>query len=275
MNIWYQRAIAIASIIGVSLVLNRIGSMTVSEFTPTLLGAIIAGMFIGSCSAQINLIALWASMSAGTTIVRLPWVILLTLLIMLTWLPERDAHTWVVIATTIGIAQLVTQVPFRVASWARGYRVGFLDSRHHAQGSRQFGIKSVMIGTALVALTLSLLRFFLPDDLSLFALKWRIADRSMVLIPVVITNLLTIWPSIWLAFRSENRLSRIALKLVPFLVLAAAVELSVMIFMVGAPPGEGWLAILLLLITLNVTQSFGAFAVIRILRRFGFRLTNH
>ena len=272
MNVRFHRVLVVGTIIFASLVVNVASSSVVYQSDSGLVSSVLVGIFVGWISAQINLIAIWASMAPGSSIVRLPWAVLLMIGIWLSVLQPWDSGDRALLVAALITAQVMAQIPFRIASWARGYRVRF-DSIDRETESRQFGIKSVLIGTGLVAVAMSLLRFSAPTELSLDIPQRKLMVTCVMLTPAFITNGIMTWPSVWLAFCSQARLLRIAFKIVPFLVLAAGIELAVMISILG-PPGEGWFPVFALLVALNTTQCFVAFAVIRCLRKLGFRLTS-
>lgn len=96
-----------------------------SEGPGTSFKAVIVGSLIGAAIAQINLIAMWAALSAGSWIVRLPWALLLTLAMTSSFgvgirADGGSGGDVMLLLAIFAMAVIVAQIPFRCVKWFRG-----------------------------------------------------------------------------------------------------------------------------------------------------------
>lgn len=230
---------------------------------------------LGICVAQVDLIAVWATLGGGRWIVRLPWAVLLATLMWfgMVW-GNRVAHPSTFQAEDalqLGVVLLggifVAQVPLWIARAAFRWRLQ-TPRIHSAVGIRdtQFQIFHVMLGTTLVAVALALGRAALPPG----EIRMPRLDRELpaLLAATAICNVLITAPCIRIAFARWSLVLVSALVWILYVLVVSVIEIATLIAVLGPAHKEVWWGISLF----NLVQWFTVFGTLLLLRLIGFDL---
>ncbi len=237
-------------------------------------------LVLGACIAQVTLIAVWAVFAPGNIVVRLPWSLLLGLVMwyVLT-ISSRSVQTYYSPYQESGIAELginlllgitALQVPLWIAK--RTFRYRMLAPGETAAPTTterfQFQIKHMLIGTLVLALALSPLRIVIPGSiLQHLRLEWQMFFAVGV---VIVANLLTTLPCLWGGFVSNAKLIPLGFGWLFYCLFITGLEIE-MIFAVERG-GPNWGEAFGLTYLVNVTQGALVFGVMRGYRALGYRM---
>ena len=238
------------------------------------------GQFIG----QLNLISVWAAVSRGQLILRLPWALLLTVLMWAAllcgcWLANRSPslHEATDYGVVLTLGSIAAQVPLWLASWVFGWQlIAFNHDLTPDDGdSNQFNIGQMLIGTLLLAVALALAKSILPqgDPYQIGSALSLLRDKTTwVLIgATAVCNLLLVVPCIWAAFMMDFTVKRLA-AIVCVVLIVSLVEVAGLSLLLG-PPGKEFLNVFLVFAFLNLGQMAVVYGSLRFLRTFArFRL---
>jgi hypothetical protein len=233
----------------------------------------IIGM--GAAFGQINLIAIWAAMATGNVFFRLPWALLLTVLM---WygivLGNRVGNNHAefndacVMGSVLLEGLIAAQVPLWIAS--RLFRWRLAVERVEAQeGPPQFRIAHLLLGMVFLSVALSLGRMVLPEG-ELTGRGFFYWNAVLPLTLVATVNLLVELPCIWIAFLPAGRLGRFLLGWPLYTAAVTAGEILAVLALAPRPPDswKQWLSVYLF----NVVQGLTVLVVLGALRAVGFQL---
>lgn len=238
------------------------------------------GFAIGMFFGQLNLIGTWAAVSAGNIMVRLPWAILLTILVWVSYVvgrshsPYNDDHAMALIAGWyLAFSCLIIQLPLWIASRTFRWRLIAKDSERDPN-DLQFNLQHMLTGTVLLCAALALIRGF--ASIRQVDIGDTLADATQFQLLVFLTafllcNLLLVVPCIWAAFHAEFTPQRVA---VGIAVVAAvtAMQFGGICAVIGGPGGdefEWWL----FFFAIHLGEMFAVLGCLRIFRDvLGFRL---
>lgn len=231
---------------------------------------------LGICIGQINLIATWAALAPGNIMLRLPWSLLLAVLMWYSLvLGNRIEHRSfdldeaVTLGVTLLFAVVVAQIPlwiagrvfrWRLVSWAA-------DAKQSASTDLQFQLRHVLLGMVFLSLALAPARVVLPaGDVE----RVHLEDELWLLLPAAaICNLLITVPCIWGAFLDVPRLVPLAFGWLAYCGVLSAMELGTLIFFLGQPGVDDAFFLTFLL---NISQCATVIGTLLIFRALGFRL---
>lgn len=193
---------------------------------------------LGICISQANLIALWAVFAPGALAWRLPWAMLLGMLMWGVLVVANRAvdnfgssfsRTEAVFLGTILLGGiLIAQLPLwliRLGVRQRLYPPGSAGSP-----STQFNLKQVLIGTALCCVGLALIQAVLPPSINDLA-SFRGDAMMWVIFSVLGTvNLLLTLPAMWWSL-TASRATAVPLAVVycVYTVVVTMLEIGVMV----------------------------------------------
>jgi hypothetical protein len=255
--------------------------LVINLFTPTLMDLPHNRWFfvvaISICVAQINLIATWAALAPGNVMLRLPWSLLLAVLM---WyglvLGNRIENQYftrgeaILLGLVILFAVIVSQIPLWIAGRAFRWRLvsWVAQAEHSVSGDFQFHLRHVLLGMVFLSLALAPARLVLPAGDSTETLY--LDNELWVLLPAVaICNLLITVPCIWGAFLDAKRLVPLAFGWLFCCGVLSAVELGVLSVFLG-PPNE--VEVIVYMYLFNASQCAVVFGTLLIFRALGFRL---
>jgi hypothetical protein len=234
-------------------------------------------ILVGSCVAQVNLIAVGASIAAGNIVVRLSWSLLLgTAMWYVLVLGNRSVNRnfqlsdAVLLGATLLAGVLVLQIPLWIAKKVFRWRLsgGADDAEQARLEDRQFTIRHMLLAMFLLSVALSPLRSVLPPGDAGSSHFDRVTFA--LLTSLVVCNLVVTMPCVWWAFSSTGTIIRRALGWLVYCAVVAAIEVVALLAVIG--PRHRWLEIALLFFVLNVSQCAAVFGTLLLFRAIGFRL---
>ena len=166
----------------------------------TLLSGILVGQFIG----QLNLISVWAAVSPGSLLTRLPWALLMTSLMWAAYVVRLPGISASDSAATVGmllaIGCVVAQVPLWLAS--RIFRWRLLSSTNDdLLAEHQFNLGQMFLGTVLLAASLAVGRIIVQSSAAVPSAGWLFDWQAYCfLVAFILANLFLVVPCIWAAF---------------------------------------------------------------------------
>jgi hypothetical protein len=233
--------------------------------------------WIGLCAAQVTLIAAWAVFAPGNIVTRLPWTILFGLMMWYTIVfgyrtsvnegHRQSSEDVVVLGTVLLLSVIVLQIPLWIAKRAFGYRMVSPGESPTpiAEERLQFQVKHLLVGTFILAVALSPIRYILPTEHVSPVLR----GEMLVLVPmVIVANLVATLPCLWGGFVSLPGMLFV-LAWAVYCLIVTGIELGVVSAIErGGPEREAFIV----LYALNGVQAAVVFAVMRIYRALGYRL---
>ena len=233
---------------------------------------------------QLTLICVWGTLVEGTFWFRLPWTILL---LVISWAALCCGgyldlgYTSTTRFLAVGLAWLygfvISYVPIKIAAWAFGWRIRLVTIRDDEE-SRQYAIRDIMIGTAILAVTLAIGRNFLPDELPPWSevLRESGLDNGEVLIAFFLFSVISLivkLPCIWIALATdEAKLLRQSIIWFFCSGLLGLVEMGLLLMILGDPGSEG-LEFVCALVAGHSAMAASMICVLYGLRRFGYRMS--
>jgi hypothetical protein len=245
-----------------------IGAFLVVDFlTPSLLPPRPTSewMFVaalGLCIGQVNLIATWAVLAPGNIVVRIPWSLLLGMLMWYTLILSNrasggiSAEGSVLLGCVLLTGVVVAQIPLWIA-------------KQSSQDDRQFHLQHLLLGTFLLAVALSLLRLVFPSGAS--GLHGNLGELVVTLGVVVICNLLVTVPCIWGGLILSSSVVAAAWGWLTYCAILTLVEYLVLAGISGSRGPDG-MRPLVYMYVMNIAQCVAVFGPLRGFRALGFRL---
>jgi hypothetical protein len=239
----------------------------------------LLAILLGICISQLNLIATWAALAPGNFMVRLPWSLLLAVLMWYAlvvgnriedrWF-DRGSALFLGLLLLMGL--LVALIPLVIA--ARFFRWRLLgwnageEVRGDSQAKLQFNLRHLLLSMFLLSVAMAPARlvlpeegtFYLPDDYGVW----------IVLAGVALCNVVVTVPCIWGAFATKRIPLQLAIGWPIYCVLITGIEFACFTMFLGSTPdaGEVFFAFYLM----NLTQCATVFGTLLIFRQIGFRL---
>ena len=240
---------------------------------------------IGACIAQVTLIAAWAVFAPGNLVVRLPWSLLLGLMmwyVLTASMLRAQGNSYVYgghsyeeraiaeLGVNLFLGVTALQLPLWIAKRAFRYRMlapGEI-AAPTATERFQFEIKHLLIGTLLLALALSPLRIVIPSSI----LQHVNFEREMFVVigAAIAANLLGTLPCLWGGFVSTIKLVLLGVGWLLYTLLVTGLEVGALCAVLRTPPDLGRVFAVVYLV--NVTQGAAVFGVMRCYRALGYRL---
>jgi hypothetical protein len=171
--------------------------------------------FLNIVVGQLTLICVWGTLVEGTFWVRFPWTILL---LVISWaalafgayldLPSPRAQLAPALVLGLGMVWFygfaISYIPLKIAAWVFGWKITQAGSVSSSVASTRYAIRDIMIGTAILAVVLSIGRILIPGALPPWSsvLKASGLDRLDVLIAFLIFSIVGLavkLPCIWIA----------------------------------------------------------------------------
>ena len=118
---------------------------------------------------QLTLLCVWGTLVEGTFWLRLPWTMLMLVVSCAALaIGAKISEGQVSSSEVMGLglvwfyAFLVSYIPLKIAAWLFGWRIVQEGSRD--ESSNRFAIRDMMVGTAVLAVTLAIGRLLLSGD---------------------------------------------------------------------------------------------------------------
>jgi hypothetical protein len=245
---------------------------------PDMLGAVLLGSYIG----QINLIAVWAALTQGNFVVRLPWSGLLgtmmwyAFIVGVRTLHPRFAFSLndaVLLGMFLLVGIAIAQIPLWIARVV--FRWQLIDRNATAcppsHGRLQFSVQQMLVATAILSMALAPLRTILPPGS--LGKPFFEAGLFVLFATVAMCNFLATMPCIWGTMCSVSKLIRLGIGWLLYCGLLTAAEFGTLVTLLGPPSSsEGPFAVGLFFYVLNVSQCATVFGSLLLLRALGFQL---
>jgi len=274
---WVRNVVIIAAVIGGFLSVNV---MTPSEWwgDSKVLMAITAGICIG----QLNLIATWAGLAPGNFIVRLPWSLLLAVLMWYALVVGNrinsgyfDGSDAVVLGLILLFGLLVALIPLGIAARVFRWRlVGWSNSKAaevNSAAKMQFNLRHLLLSMFLLSLAMAPARLVLPEVGGL-AIAFHTTELFVLLAGIAVCNVVVTIPCIWGAFVPAGKLPALAIGWLAYCAVLTGVEIGSFVAILRPPPSTQLAEILFAYYVMNLMQCATVFGVLLIFRALGFRL---
>jgi hypothetical protein len=173
----------------------------------------------------------------------------------------------VVVGEVMLLCVVVLQIPLWIAKRAFRYRMVIPGEAvmPTSQERLQFQIKHLLIGTSVLAVALSPIRYILPHE----SVSLLPRNEIFLLVPLVIAaNLLATLPCLWGGFVKLPAVL-LALAWAAYCLIITGIELAIVSLLGPAgPPGEAFG----IFFAMNLTQAAVVYSVMRVYRALGYRL---
>jgi hypothetical protein len=165
---------------------------------------LFAGVAFGIGIGFVSLIAMWGALAEGTLVLRVPWMMVWSVLLWHIVLrgtdgPKHSHHFNRDSATTLGVAMLVglagTFVPLSVARFWRWRLVAVNPEEPRFD---RFSLGHAFFGATLACVALALIKFTLPSENPFWFEDWILLG----LLPMLIVSLLITLSTTWIAPRA-------------------------------------------------------------------------
>ena len=231
---------------------------------------------------QLTLICVWGTLVEGTFWVRLPWTILL---LVVSWTAlcggvvlDRGEVTpgevmGMALVWSYGFA--ISYIPLKLAAWLFGWRITSGESQ---LVSNRYAIRDIMFGTALLAATLAIIRYLIPDKLPTLqdAIVTSGLDRPDTLIAFLIFSVVSLvvkLPCIWVALATDkSKVQGHSIIWVFCAGMLGLVEVGLLVVILG-DPGPFVFEITASLVFGHAAMAITMLAVLFGLRCFGYQLS--
>ena len=278
-----NRKILLRIIIAICAVFLLLDLMTpaVFELRNSFFLVLVMNLVVG----QLTLICVWGTLVQGTFWIRLPWTILM---LVVSWAVLASgvyiAHgTWGT-AEVLGLglvwfyAFIISYIPLKLAAWGFGWRILKEYQEDSSQAKTNYQIRDMMIGTAILAVTLSIGRILLPGDFP----SWeRVVSKSglndyrplTALFIFSVVSLIVKLPCIWIALAVPlSSIKRYSIGWICIAAVLGLVEMGLLVFFLGPPGSETWGFVLGLTLG-HAVMAVTMIGVLYVLRIFGYRMT--
>ena len=266
------------------------GFMVLNVLTPLCFDdAWIAIIMMNLVIGQLTLICVWGTLVEGTFWVRLPWTILL---LVVSWaalcygvhLNRPNISMPVETAQFLGLGVVwfygfaISYIPLKIAALLFGWRITLTKFKDSDAESGNHSIRDMMVGTAILAVTLSLGRLLVPGDLPswetiLVASALDSAQDAAALLIFSLVSLVVKLPCIWIALATpESKFKTHAAAWIFVSGVLGAFELILLTAVVG-PTGPQTVGIFTGLVFGHVAMATTMIGVLYVLRQFGYSMT--
>lgn len=242
----------------------------------------LPGIGLGLLATQMSLIGLWGGLGPGLWMTRIPWTLCLTAGIFFAVVigyqlghPPLSLEMLVLIFQVLLMATLVSQIPFlllgRFGKWA------LIPPTRNEDDSRQLSIRSLLLSTTVLALTVALAQRQFPNVKPQALLQWDPVDSlSLMMVPLVsFLSQLVVGPFLIAYFRTRPFLWReILFGLIACLVgLSALTLVEYEILKAAFGTAYAHRQFLVVCIVFNGTHLFFSALAADILKQDGFRMS--
>lgn len=246
---------------------------------PNWLMQMFSAAALGLCIGQLNLVATWAVFAPGNLALRLPWALLLTVLIWYALIlgnraynPQFTLEEAVIAGMALIGGSLGAQVPLWIASRLAHVRLvqATQDAQDDERQRGQFRMRHVLAGMVLLSLALAPLRALLPQGDTLWPRDFPYLQFAAVLGAMGVCNLLITVPCIWGAFLPSRKLPSVAVGWAVYCAVLTVLEATFLIAVSARPPNileHFWV-----LYFGNLVQCLVVFGVLLLFRAIGFQL---
>ena len=274
----YLRRALIGVLICVLLAANLVAPFVDSQ------SELLMGVFVGITVGQVNLIAAWAALAPGNVLFRLPWSMLLGVLMWYSLVlgyrlqgllgsfgvashSDLDMGETVLLGIVLLVGIIVAQIPLWIAGQIFRWKLvcGAMPDNIHRP---QFNLRHLLLGMFLLSLVLGAARVILPTEE-----RWSLPMDSelwVILGAVILCNLLITIPCIWGSFAPTGLMVPLAIAWTVYCTVLTIVEFGVLCLILGSPGGDTVEAVITFLL-LNLSQCGTVLGSFLLLRSVGLR----
>jgi hypothetical protein len=273
---WVRNVVIIAALIG--------GFLSVNVMTPSEWGGdskVLTAILMGICIGQLNLIATWAALAPGNFMVRLPWSLLLAVLMWYALVVgnriERsyfDGSDAIFLGSILLFGLLVALIPLGIA--ARVFRWRLLGWSNGKETEARVRGEDAVQSSAPAAEHVPAVAGHGAGSHGA-ARRRRVDDPLprcgllILLVGMAVCNVVVTIPCIWGAYLPMNKLPVIVGGWIAYCALLTGVEYGFFVLLLG-PPDPNQMEVILLFYVMNLMQCATVFGVLLIFRALGFRL---
>jgi hypothetical protein len=199
-------------------------------------------LVVGICIGQVDLLAIWSTLAAGPVVVRLPWSLMLGVLMwyalclgagLIGATSEESLIVGVLLLGGIVALQLPLWVVARAFKWQ--LCGGTAQAAAANPRTAQCQIKHLLCGMFFCAVALALGRTLWPQNMG--GLSTEFWGVLAVLLPVLaVGSLITIVPAVWTAFAHWRWLPVLAIAWPLYCGVITLTEVGVLTLFFGTPP---------------------------------------
>ncbi len=274
---WVRNVVIIAAIIG--------GFLGVNVITPTVLdfhSEMFLAIVVGICIGQLNLIATWAALAPSNFIVRLPWSLLLAVLMWYALVVGNrinsryfDGSDAVVLGLILLYGLLVALIPLGIAARVFRWRlVGWSNGKAaevNSAAKMQFNLRHLLLSMFLLSLAMAPARLVLPEGGG-WTIPFDETELFVLLVGMAVCNVVVTIPCIWGAFVRAGKLPSLAVGWLAYCAVLTGVEIGSFVVILGQGNPNNLAEILFAYYVMNLMQCATVFGVLLIFRALGFRL---
>lgn len=236
---------------------------------------------------QLTLLCVWGTMVEGTFWIRLPWTILM---LVVSWAAIASgiyfAKGSVSNAQVLGLglvwffAFAVSYIPLKFAAWSFGWRIGREDSPKVLDSKRSYQIRDMMIGTAILAVTLAIGRLLIQGDLPTWTrvIEESGLDHSTPIIGLSVFSIVSLivkLPCIWIALAVPmDRIKSLSFFWIAISSGLGLVEMGILVMFLGSP-GPDFMEYILGLMIGHAAMASIMIGVLYLMRSFGYEITRY
>lgn len=233
--------------------------------------------------AQLTLICIWGTLVEGTFWVRIPWTLLL---LVISWaalvygLQLEQQSVGAADVVKIGafwfFGFLVSFIPLKIAAWLFGWRI--TQAKALTPSSNRYAIIDMMIGTAILALAISIGRMLIDGDLPTWSQVYlasglRRYEQFFALTVFSVVSLIVKLPCIWVALATEK--AKLFSRSMLWIFLAGMMGLAefVLLCVVLGPPKSRLVEVCLAITAGHMAMAAAMIGVLSMLRWDGYRIS--
>ncbi len=246
---------------------------------------LLTGVLFGICIGQVNLIAAWAALAPGNVLFRLPWSMLLGVLMwyslvlgfrlqglldrlgVVSFHSDLDMGETVLLGVVLVVGIIVAQIPLWLAGQVFRWKLvcsEMPDNTHR----HQYNLRHLLLSMFLLSLVLGAARVILPTEE-----QWRLHVNHefwAILGAVILCNLLITVPCIWGSFLPTAMMFPLAVAWTVYCAVLTVIEFGVLCLLLG-PPSGNVVETLSVFLLLNLSQCGTVLGCFLLLRSVGFR----
>ena len=246
--------------------------------------AFISVFLMNLVVGQLTLICVWGTLVEGTFWIRLPWTILM---LVISWAAlagglhlakNNDTAEVLGLGLIWFYAFMVSYIPLKLAAWGFGWRILKKDQENSLKAKTNYQIRDMMIGTAILAVTLSIGRMLLPGELPSWEnvlIKTGLNNYQLLtaLFIFSVVSLIVKLPCIWIALAVPvSRIMRYSIGWICIASVLGLLEMGLLTIFLG-PPGHEAVEFLIGLTLGHAVMAGLMIGVLYLLRIFGYRIS--
>ena len=247
--------------------------------------AFILVLMMNLVVGQLTLICVWGTLVEGTFWIRLPWTILM---LVISWAAlaggVRLAKGNIDTAEVLGLglvwfyAFVISYIPLKLAALGFGWRIQKKDRENSSKAKTNYQIRDMMMGTAILAVTVAIGRMLLPGELPSWEnvlIKSGLDEPGpfTALLIFSVASLIVKLPCIWIALAIPvSRIMRYSISWICIAAVLGLLEMGLLTFFLGSP-GQETVEFVIGLTLGHAVMAGLMIGVLYLLRIFGYRMS--